>query len=113
VSLSWANLHDNFRDNGIDDEALAFRILSAAAEECKKNDVSMEALVQYWQGFKDWVEDVEDRHIAECNDPECDWRCCRLARGWTDEEIRLDVEAAQRKHFARVRKEHLRKAMNR
>lgn len=31
-------------------------------------------------------------HMAMCNDPECDYRCCRLKRGWTEKEIQEAVE---------------------
>ena len=47
-------------------------------------------------GFECWRRDTEARHMAECADPECDWACCRLARGWTEEEIKADIEAGRR-----------------
>ncbi len=43
-----------------------------------------------------WFRESEIEHMAECDDPDCDCRCCRLARGWTEEEIAADIEAGQR-----------------
>jgi hypothetical protein len=33
----------------------------------------------------------ESQHRAECKDAGCEWACCRLARGWTLEQIRQAV----------------------
>jgi CHC2 zinc finger len=38
-----------------------------------------------------WFHETDAEHMAVCNNTDCDWRCCRLARGWTDEEIKADI----------------------
>jgi hypothetical protein len=41
----------------------------------------MDALLKYWRDFNDWCIESEQQHLAECEDPECDARVCRAARG--------------------------------
>ncbi len=47
--------------------------------------------------FIAWVEETDREHMEGCEDPNCEWACCRLARGWTRDEIRADVAARQRR----------------
>src|SRR6516165_2623556 len=42
-----------------------------------------------WNGLAGW----RGEHVAECCDPQCDNYCCRLARGWSLEDIEADIEA--------------------
>ena len=37
--------------------------------------------------FEVWTRKMTAEHMAECNDPNCEWYCCRLARGWTEKAI--------------------------
>lgn len=55
-----------------------------------------------------WIREMEQEHLEQCNDdPDCDHQCCRLARGWTQEEILEDLaaqRAAKAKRMERIRK---------
>jgi hypothetical protein len=43
--------------------------------------------------FQLWSRRHDAEHMASCHDPDCDYYCCRIARGWTPEQIRVRVEA--------------------
>lgn len=43
-----------------------------------------------------WFRKSDAKHMTECDDPDCDYRCCRLTRGWTEEEIAADIEAGKK-----------------
>jgi hypothetical protein len=60
--------------------------------------------------LKRWIEETNARHMAECNHPACDWYCCRLARGWTEEQIREDVERYREQHWQQRRQARRRSA---
>ena len=47
-------------------------------------------------GGEAWFRGLDAQHLAECDDLDCDYRCCRLARGWAEEEIAADVEAGKK-----------------
>jgi hypothetical protein len=70
----------------------------------------IEALCRYEEeearSLREWVQAHNDAHMAECSDPECDYDCCRLARGWTKEQIRADVERARQTRAARNGRAH-------
>lgn len=51
------------------------------------------ATVERYDRLMDFLYGTEERHFAECEDPDCDWRVCRTDRGWTPEEIAADCEA--------------------
>lgn len=51
-------------------------------------------------GFVRWVHETDTAHMAACTDADCEWRCCRLARGWTEEEINADLAMASRNRMA-------------
>src|SRR5262249_18453731 len=53
-------------------------------------------------GYEAWVRGTNAEHMATCDDPDCDWRICRLARGGTLEEIRADIEATRPELLARM-----------
>lgn len=42
---------------------------------------------------EEWFLKIEEEHMAECTDTDCDWWCCRISQGWTPEEIRADIES--------------------
>jgi len=62
---------------------------------CAENNLHPLALAGRYAG-EVWFRESEIEHMAECDDPDCDCRCCRLARGWTEEEIEADIEAGKR-----------------
>ena len=64
-------------------------------------------------GYEVWHRELEAEHLAECDDPDCDYICCRRARGWTEEEIDADIEAGkqEREEDKRQRMERARKAI--
>jgi hypothetical protein len=37
------------------------------------------------------------RHMAECTDDRCDFYCCRKARGWSDNSIRIALQRSREK----------------
>jgi hypothetical protein len=49
------------------------------------------------------VREMDAEHLASCTDPDCDYRCCRLRRGWTEEEIQADIERMLREHSERLK----------
>jgi hypothetical protein len=61
-----------------------------ALEVCGRRRCHPEALAARL-GAVEWVGRQDAEHMAECRDPECDWYCCRLARGWTPEQIKADA----------------------
>lgn len=58
--------------------------------------------------LEEWKARTNAEHMAECADPDCDWYCCRLARGWTWEQIHADTARAQEEAL-RAREEQRRK----
>jgi hypothetical protein len=56
--------------------------------------------------FEGWTRKLDYDHMASCDDPECEWRCCRLARGWTNEQIVAWSKAAWAEAMA-IRKQKL------
>jgi hypothetical protein len=116
VELAWANLIGELRDE-VTGEAFALQLLNRVKEHCDQNHVSMEALLAYWNDFERWAVESEERHRAECDDPDCDARVCRIARGLaplTPEEIEADRQerlAAKQRSREQVRRA-LRSARN-
>ena len=70
VDLAWANFTDDLRDTG--GYRSAFQILTLFKKHCDDNDVSMEALLQYWRSFEDWKAEGEAQHLTECTDLDCE-----------------------------------------
>jgi hypothetical protein len=52
------------------------------------DQVSVEEMAQNYHDADEYRAGEERAHMAECQDPSCRWTCCRLARGWTAEQIR-------------------------
>jgi hypothetical protein len=49
-------------------------------EIAKRNHVSHEALLADIAQFYKWCRDMDDRHMAECADPDCENLCCIAER---------------------------------
>jgi hypothetical protein len=49
-----------------------------------------------------WAQGLQAEHREDCRDPECDYACCRRARGWTDKQIR---EACERSRLEKIAKQ--------
>jgi hypothetical protein len=88
VDTAWSDLSPEEKD--------AVMVAAAAA---RREGVSVEALAAYEAGFREWVARADGGHIAVCEDPGCEWYICRLARGWTVEEIEADLEAGRRAYW--------------
>lgn len=67
--------------------------LAAACAIAKRLGVPVDDLAWYCYHSELWVREKEAKHLAECEDPDCDWAVCRLNRGWTEEEIQADIQA--------------------
>ncbi|MGA2064139.1 MAG: CHC2 zinc finger domain-containing protein [Thermoguttaceae bacterium] len=80
VDIVWAGLTMDLEAEDIS-QAVALRVLSEAADHCKRNNVSLEALLKYWQRFEEWIAETGRQHLAECTDPNCDAIVCRARRG--------------------------------
>lgn len=72
VSDTWAELTRDERDVLI----AARRIMDE-----KTDDISFFALTDFCLGFQEWAEQSEQRHYAECQDPDCSARVCQAVRG--------------------------------
>ena len=59
---------------------------SSALKACTTHGIHPTALAGQLSS-RAWVRRTERQHAAECEEPYCDWRACRLARGWTEQEI--------------------------
>lgn len=88
IALAWANLTDEER-----------AVMGLSVAIARRKGVSAEGLAHYAYHFHRWVHDTNADHMAGCADPDCDWYCCRLARGWTVEQIREDAA----RHWAEKR----------
>ena len=80
VELAWANLMEDFRDEETS-VAFALQILTQFKDRCDWTKVSMDALLAYWKGFEDWIAESDQRHLAQCDDPNCEAIVCRAERG--------------------------------
>ena len=72
VALAWANLTHDERQ----------LLLSArGVMEEKAEGVDFNALTNYCSAAENWVKLLNDQHLEECQDPECDDYVCRAQRG--------------------------------
>ena len=100
VGLIWAD----YRDND------GFKLPLQLAERCKAAGITVEDVIQYERSIRDWLAESDQRHLDECDDPECDACVCRNARGLsplTPEEIeqdRRELELAVMEQQARIDK---------
>ena len=100
VGSIWAD----YRDND------GFELSLQLAERCKAAGITVEDVIQFEQSLGDWVAESDQRHLDECDDPECDACVCRNARGLsplTPEEIeqdRRELELAVMEQQARIDK---------
>lgn len=100
IEAAWANL-----------TSAEHHILSTAVAIAKRHNVSVEGLAYYAYHTESWRAKQDAEHMAECENPECDWHICRIARGWTPEDIKADLvaqkqakEAAQQAELAEIEK---------
>ncbi|MCP4539189.1 MAG: hypothetical protein GY832_18790 [Chloroflexi bacterium] len=74
------------------------QLLEVAAQACRMvvlhgvHPSTLAEDVESYVGF----EVREANHMAECDDPDCTWYCCRRARGWSHEQIKEAIEQARR-----------------
>ncbi len=111
VEAAIADLLKTLHDDETD-EPFALRVLTRCESHCDPYGVSVEALLAYWNDFERWDSESDQRHLAECNDPDCDARICRAARGLpplTKEEI--EAERRERLLAKRQQDERIRRAM--
>lgn len=62
---------------------------------CMEHNLHPMAFAQRCTG-EIWFRESAAEHMAECDDPDCDYRCCRLSRGWTEEELAADIKAGKK-----------------
>ncbi len=99
AGLIWAD----YRDND------AFELLAVVAKRCEAAGITVENVIAYEVSIQDWITESDQQHLDECDDPDCDARICRNARGLpplTSDEIkqgREEREQAMREQQARVR----------
>ena len=118
VEIVWNDYRDDLDDFEVG-YSFALGLLSQLAERCEKNNVSMEAIVKYWKDFDTCIFEMDQRHMEECDNPDCEAAVCRINRGLlplTEEEIAegtRKIKAAKQKakveHRRRVEK--IREAM--
>jgi hypothetical protein len=75
-------------------------LFKAALEVCARHRLHPLGLAGRLD-FEEWARRTDAEHMAGCRDPECDWFCCRIARGWTVEEIAAANEAYRQKARAK------------
>ncbi len=111
IAQAWAGLYEDVRRLGIDPDE-AYEVLWRLYDRgyFRHAGWHMRRVLGYWQAFLEWVEETNASHRAACRADECDWWCCRAARGLpplTREEIaaqRAEAEAqraADRAEFER------------
>jgi acyl-CoA reductase-like NAD-dependent aldehyde dehydrogenase len=61
-----------------------------------------------WHG-RQWIAETNVAHMAECGDKECDWVCCRAARGLPPPTPQ-EIAEWRRRHNEEVRAERERLA---
>lgn len=79
-----------------------------AYEVTRREKVSFIALAVSCMDFENFVKRTDEYHLAECDDPDCDTRVCREARGLpplTRDEIRRSMQAL-REARQRAKEEH-------
>ena len=80
--------------------------MAAAVGIAKARGVDVVGLAYYCFHSARWFAETDAAHMAECDDAECDWRCCRFARGWSWEDIAAKNAADETERDAeRVRSE--------
>jgi hypothetical protein len=65
---------------GHEAEVSVLRMAFELTEIAKRNHVSHEALLADIAQFYKWCRDMDDRHMAECADPDCENLCCIAER---------------------------------
>jgi len=111
VASAWASVTIDY-DAEETDQPFALHILNKFKHHCDQNDVSMEALLKYWRDFEDWVRETDLRHLAECDDPQCEAVCCRAERGLPP-LTKAEIEAGRQERLEtkRQQRERVRKAL--
>jgi hypothetical protein len=75
--------------------------LAKAVDIAKASKVDLEGLAYFaWHSEREFArlrKDTNDQHMTQCTESACDWYCCRLARGWTEEQIKKAIERDQRR----------------
>jgi hypothetical protein len=88
----------------------AERELMAVAYQLARNQGVDPGALAYdcWHG-REWIAETNIAHMSECEDKECDWCCCRAARGLpppTPEDIaEWQRQAAEERRLAAERQE--------
>jgi hypothetical protein len=100
VALAWGDIVQDINREGHDPKEVYahLRTLHQQGHFADQAEFVAEVL-DYWARFFEWSEKIDAAHMACCTDPDCDWVCCRAARGLpplrlTDAEKR---EVAQRR----------------
>jgi hypothetical protein len=84
IELAWADLSDEDQ-----------QVLLAAHAVMQGKRVSFEALAGKCFAFAQWIKSSDAQHLDECNDPECDARVCRAARGLPP-RTKAEIDAGKR-----------------
>ena len=98
IALAWSSVVEELGRDGVTQET-ALKVFKLAAAECRANNISIESLFDYWLDGEKWIAESNERHMEECDNPECDYYCCRLARGWSEEQVTAAIERARRKRL--------------
>jgi len=72
----------------------AFKDAEAVLTLCGKHGLDPVAFAKRCH-FHAWVVEGEEAHMKVCEDFDCDFVCCRLARGWTLEQIKANLRREQ------------------
>ncbi len=102
---AWSGITDWIQQEDIGQET-ALRIVIEFEKQADQHGVSMKGLIGYWKEVWDWLQQPDPQHL-ECDDPDCEDRICRQARGLpalSAAEIRQMNSERKRERDAKIRR---------
>lgn len=74
-----------------------FAVLGEALAVAERHNLDLRTLTLR-AGFEAWKRAADDAHMGSCVNPDCEWACCRLALGQTEDEVREHGRRLRQKH---------------
>ena len=80
ADMAFADVWPVFQADGIEME-LIVKILRPIVEACATNNCPIENLLVYFEKFLVFIKESSEHHLSICDDPQCEAKICRAARG--------------------------------